>query len=485
MLLKLELPPGLYKQGTEYSSMGRWYDASLVRWFEGQIRPMKGWATGLTGTLSGNTRAAHAFFDNDGSGWAAFATHTNLYAHDGTTLDTITPAGFASGHADTSQWTLDNFGEILIACNDSTEKIYEYTLDGGGDATIISNAPDANAVFVTEERIIVAIAADGNPRKVKWSDQEARTTWTATATNQAGDLNLTTNGIGMCGGRIRGGGLIWTTDDLHLMRYLGQPDIYGIERVGNNCGIVGRHAFIIVDSVAYWMGYNSFFRYAGYVEPLSCDISDDVFTNLNTTYRDKVWCLHNAQFGEVWFFYPRSTSERLIEDGEDRLLESGEPLLLEGGGSECSHAAIFNYREGTWYHTPMARLAGFQEGVFDWPVMVNSSGAMLKHETGWTYDTGSVRKAVSGPVELGDGEHRLQIDEFIPDELTQGDCEVRFFTRDTPNSTETTLGPYDAADRVGVITTARQARMAIRAESATEDFRIGTYRVNVRRRGRY
>ena len=244
------------------------------------------------------------------------------------------------------------------------------------------------------------------------------------------------------------------------MRYVGYPDIYGVERVGNDCGIVGRHAFQIVDSKAFWMGLNAFYVFAGYVEPLQSDISDDVFANLNTTYREKVWCLHNAQFGEVWWFYPR------------------------GAATECSHYAIYNYREGHWNHGVLARNCGFNEGVFDYPMLVSSAGAMLKHEYAWDYES-ATRYATSGPVELGDGSRRLQIDEFIPDEVTQGDCEVNFYTRETPMATEYTIGPHNAAARVGVITTARQARIQIISESATSDFRIGTYRVAVKPRGRY
>jgi len=440
--------------------MGRWYDANLIRFFEGQIRPMKGWATGMTGTLSGNPRAAHAWYRNTGTSFAAYATHTKLYAHDGTTLDDITHASFTPGSADTSTWSLDNFGELLIATNSEEKIMYEWQPGGGGDATIITNAPSALASFVTDERIIVAIGSDGNPRNVAWCDQDARTTWTSTATNQAGDLNLTTKGVGMCGGRVRGGGLIWTTDDLHLMRYIGFPDIYGIERVGNDCGIISRHAFSILDSKAFWMGLNSFYVWAGYVETLPCDVGDDVFTNINQTHRGKVWTLHNPQFGEVFWFYPR------------------------GAATECSHYVSFNYRENHWNHGTLARNAGFSQGVWSYPVMVNAAGAMLWHEYGWSYDSAN-RYAISGPVELGDGEQRLQIDEIIPDEVTQGDCEAYFYTRAYPNATEATLGPYNAADRVGVITTARQARVEIRSESATNDFRIGNWRVKVKQRGRY
>lgn len=512
MMIKLQLQAGLMRNGTNYQSLGRWFDANLMRFFEGQIRPMKGWATGLTGTLSGNPRAAHAWKDNTGAAFAAFGTHTGLYAHDGTTLDDITPdaaaatvtmlledgstdlfaedsttllleTGFNAGDADTSTWTLDNFGELLVACNDAENAIYEWQPGGGFDATAITNAPTAEAVFVTNERFIIALGSDGDPRRVAWNDQENRAVWAASSTNQAGDLNLQTAGVVMCGGKVRGGGLIWTDLDLHLMRYQGFPDIYGIERVGNDCGIIGRHAFMIVDSVAYWMGANGFWRYAGYAEPLPCEISDDVFSNLNTTYKNKVWCQHFPQFSEVWWFYPR-VSNLANEDVEDLLTEGGQTILAEGGATECSHAAIFNYREGHWNHTALARNCGFAEGTFAYPLMVNSSGAMLYHEYGWSYDS-NVRRVVSGPVELGDGERRLQIDEFIPDELAQGDCEVYFFTRETPNASEYELGPYNAADRVGVITTARQARIEIRAEDATQDFRIGNYRVNARQRGRY
>ena len=42
MLIKLEIPPGLYKNGTEYQAAGRWTDANLVRWFENTLRPIGG-----------------------------------------------------------------------------------------------------------------------------------------------------------------------------------------------------------------------------------------------------------------------------------------------------------------------------------------------------------------------------------------------------------------------------------------------------------
>lgn len=41
--VKLDLPPGVARNGTAYQNEGRWYDASLVRWFEKTMRPVGGW----------------------------------------------------------------------------------------------------------------------------------------------------------------------------------------------------------------------------------------------------------------------------------------------------------------------------------------------------------------------------------------------------------------------------------------------------------
>jgi hypothetical protein len=42
-LITLKLPAGCYRNGTEYQAQARWWDATLVRWFEGTMRPVGGW----------------------------------------------------------------------------------------------------------------------------------------------------------------------------------------------------------------------------------------------------------------------------------------------------------------------------------------------------------------------------------------------------------------------------------------------------------
>lgn len=452
--LTLSLPPGQWRQGTELQAAGRWHDNQYWRFADGVIRPMKGWATGLTGTLAGAPRAAHAWLDNDEAPFGAFGTTTKLYAHDGTTLDDITPAGFTSA----ADWSVDNFGELLVACDG--ESIYEWTPGGGGDATVITNSPDARAIFVTEERFLIALGADGDPRKFAWADQATLTTWTPSAINQAGDLNVQAAGLLVCGLQIRGSALLFTTEGLHRLTYLGYPDVYGSEHVANGCGIIGPHAKVGFGPNAYWMGKGKFYMWAGYLEEIPCDIADDVFANINTTYQHLCWAEYLPEFAEVWFYYPR------------------------GSATECSHAAVFSTREGHWAHTPMARVCGFGPDVFGWPLRVTSAGAMLKHEYGWSYDS-EVRKLISGPVQVGNGGRVVYLDEIWPDEKTQGDCQVYLHVREAPNATEVTLGPYTATDRMGIMTTARQIRFELRMASGKTDARIGGWRATLKTRGRY
>ena len=43
-LVEITPPPGFRNHGTDLESEGRWRDGSLVRWHEGSLRPVGGWA---------------------------------------------------------------------------------------------------------------------------------------------------------------------------------------------------------------------------------------------------------------------------------------------------------------------------------------------------------------------------------------------------------------------------------------------------------
>jgi len=484
-LIPLKIPPGVYRNGTEYQSAGRWYDANLVRWYENTLRPIGGWRKKSNTALTGKCRGILTWRTNSGARYIAAGTQSKLYAMDeNNVIKEITPTGIATGRADAvsgtgygyntygsfaygvarpdagavapaTTWSLDTWGEYLVACSDADGKLYQWQLGFSTPtlAAAITNAPTGCAALLsTAERFLFALGASSNPRLVKWSDQEDNTTWTAAATNQAGDFELNTVGALKCGKRVRGINLLFTDVDVHTATYVGLPYVYQFERAGSGCGVISSQSVAAIDSAAIWMSRSGFWIFDGYVKPLPCDVSDYVFTNMNYNQASKVYAVHNSKYGEVWWFYPSSSS------------------------TEVDSYVTYNYREGHWNIGTLGRTAGVDRGVYLNPIMVDASGYIYEHEVGYNYDSSSVY-AESGPYEIGVGENIMSVRQVIPDEMTLGEVQISFKSRMYPTSTETTHGPYSASQPTDARFSGRQVKIRYTG-AVLEDWRVGVTRVD-------
>lgn len=495
MLVTLQIPPGVYKNGTEYQSKGRWQDCDLIRWFENTIRPVGGWSKlrytdggGVRQDIQvlGKARGSHAWRDNSAQFRLAIGTNLKLYARTGTIANIvdITPAGLVTGFEDTqvnfgyggglygvesygtrrsevnlgdlaNTWSMDNFGEFLLAVSSADGRLFYWDLITATAIQVIATAgttPINNiGVLVTDERFVFLLGAEGNPRRVAWSDQENLFNWQITATTQAGDFELKTAGDIVQALRVRSQTLVLTTEDAHTASYIGPPLIYGFERVGTGCGSISNNAAVSINTQAMWMGNQSFYVYDGFVKSIPCDVQDFVFSGLNKSQAAKIWATHNADFGEVTWFYPR--------------------------GNEIDSYVTFNYREGHWATGSMDRTTGVDSAVLANPQRVSSSGKLYRHEVGFVYD-GQFPFVESGPVELAQGDQVYMCKYMYPDEKTQGDVQARFATRFYPNAIEYNFGPYQMANPTSIRFTGRQVAMRIEGVNMV-DWRVGLPRIDV------
>jgi hypothetical protein len=64
--ISVALPPGLSRNGTIYQSKGRYYDANLIRFRQGEIGPINGWQlrSATAAAFSGAARAIINWRDN-------------------------------------------------------------------------------------------------------------------------------------------------------------------------------------------------------------------------------------------------------------------------------------------------------------------------------------------------------------------------------------------------------------------------------------
>lgn len=491
----IDLPAGMFANGTEYQSRGRWHDGSLVRWWNGKLRPVGGWQRFTTAALNAPCRGLFTWRDNNAARFLAAGTATKLYAHDGGTLYDITPAGLQVGNVDTlyglgwgsdkygtasfgtartssgllfdaTTWSLDAFGQYLVAC--STADGVAYVWRGLGDATALAmtNAPTGNrALFVTDERMVVLLGAGGDPRNVQWCAQGDYTTWAPAATNTAGSIKVNSAGVLVTGQRYMSQQYLLFTDiDVHTMTYIGQPFVYSIIRAGDKCGILGKNAKASVNGAVVWMGQSNFYIYDGTVRAIPCEVQERVFGNLNVLQGAKAVAGVNSQYGEVWFFYASATSV------------------------ENDSYAVWNYKENLWYTGKLGRTAWVDRDSWQYPVGAGTDYQLYQHEQDWS-DSGNSRVgtvyAISGPIEIASGEVTTDVGGFFLDAdglAGAGNMAVSFMCRNAPMAAETQAGPYRNLKPDGSIDCRFNARqIRVRVDLAADGpFDFGTIRLDAK-----
>lgn len=483
--IPLALPAGIYRNGTEYQAKGRWYDCNLVRFYNKTIQPYGGWAALSTVAMAGCARYMVTWKDNGATSRACIGTDSNLYAmsRDGTLYD-ITPVGFTVGRPDAvassgygsgtygtgsygsartstgitedaSVWSIDTWGEDINAVMADDGIIYQWSLDTTVVAVAVTNAPTARALLVTGQRILMALGAGGNPRRVAWSDQEDNTDWTPDAANQAGDFDLQTNGRLMLGKKIKGGALLLTDLDAHLATYTGDTLVYsfGDGPVATGCGAISQNAAAVFDNSIFWMAKSGFWKFnGGFVQPIQCDVQDFIYSDIDPNQVSKTTCEVDSSFGEITWRYQSMSSTTGDVDRYVTLEQTGD-----------------------FHFGSMPRLVGSDAGVLLNHTAVSLSGFVYNHEVGFLYD-GAVPYIEGGPVELGEGDNTYDVNGYIPDEKTLGDVSVTFYAKYEPEDSPVTYGPYSAASKTDFRFSARQVNQRFDGVRATS-WRVGIPRL--------
>jgi len=421
-------------------------------------------------------------------------------------------------------WVLDNYGTTLIALIYNSKCFsWDSTVANATNvrATVIAGAPTASRhVLVSPvDRHLIFLGTEttiGDTDKqddmfIRWSDQESTSDYTPTATNTAGTQRLA-NGSKIMGSiRGRDAIYIWTDAAIFLMRFVGQPFTFSFEQVGTNCGLIGKNACMEVDGTAFWMSENGFFQYAGQLQSMPCLVEDYVFDDLNSTSRNLINCGLNNLFGEVNWFYCSENSNVVDRVVTYNYLES---VML---------------KKPIWYTGSLPRTAWEDSSIYDKPhacyydnaddvsfdVVGNTNGitTYYEHETGTDQiDAGGVvtpilaeitsgdfditqKRAAQGqllgaPDIRGDGEYIMKIRRFIPDFLTQtGNTRVTLMLRDFPNNSaaSSSLGPFTittSTDKVDTRARARAVALKIENTAVSQDWKLGTFRLDIQPDGR-
>lgn len=341
---------------------------------------------------------------------------------------------------------------------------------GTGGTVSIAGIPVSNrAVVVTPERHAVLIGAGGNPRRVAWSSREDYSDWNfASTTNTAGFLDLDTQDRLIMCAPVREGTLIWTDSEAWLMRFIGLPYVYSIERIGFGCGLMSPRSFATTAGRCIWMGKESFWIYdGGVVRPLPCDVGSFVFENIDPV-AGEVFShgSDNGLFSEAWFWFPSTGSD--------------VPDL----------SVFFNYAEGWWgIGNTMTRTAAVGAGVFNYPIAADENNDLYEQENGWTAagtPIGAARFGETGSLNIQSGNVITFLRQAITDSGSGYDSTaITVYSAFTPEGAETTSGPFNPRSDgyTDLRVTGRDFRLKI---NATQDapWTIGEMRIDIMGKGR-
>jgi hypothetical protein len=232
---------------------------------------------------------------------------------------------------------------------------------------------------------------------VRFSDQESFTDWEARSDNTAGDLRIGSGSTFVRAIETKREILIWTDRSLHSMQFIGAPFTFGMQQLSANITIISRGAVAATEDFVAWMGFDNFYIYAGKTQQIPCTVKDKVFLDLNFEQRDKITSGVNAEFGEIWWFYPSAS-----------------------GTGENDRYVVYNYLEKAWYYGALGRTAWIGRGTNQFPIAAgedsNGDNYLYNHEVGYD-DDGSAMTAYieSSQMDIGDGDQFLLTRRLIPD----------------------------------------------------------------------
>jgi len=308
-------------------------------------------------------------------------------------------------------WSQDNYGEDLVF-NVRNGGVYYWSASAGTSTrgvTLSSLSTDVQTPTITtqvivsdRDRHVLALGANygtttaQDPLVIRFSSQEDPFTWTATATNTAGDIRLGSGSAIIRGVETKSEIIVFTDVAAYSLQYLGPPYTFGIQQIASGTTVAGYNCFATVDNTVFWMGKNAFYVYTGKVDPLPCPLNNYIFTNFNADQGDKVYAAVNSEYSEIMWFYPSATS------------------------IENDLYVMFNYQDKVWTYGSLARSAWIDRGVRQYPIAAGPDGYMYNHEVG--NDDGSTNPASamnayieSSPLDIGDGDKFSFIRRIIPD----------------------------------------------------------------------
>jgi len=439
-----------------------------------------------TATVSQNSGQVHFLYYNGvGPSPPALGYGVGPYGYYG--YGGYVPPQYRGVPINSVDWTLDNWGQILIA-NPLGGPIFQWNpTEATAVANIIVNAPPVNqgAFVAMPQRQIIAWGSTFtgiiDPMLVRWCDVNNYDDWTASITNQAGSYRIPKGSRIVQGIQAAQQALLWTDLGIWAMQYVGPPYVYQFNELGTGCGLIGRKAAASMNGIVYWMGQSQFYRLAGNgVEPIRCPIWDVVFQDLDINNLDRIRIAPNSRFGEIAWHFPTN-----------------------GNGGENYGYVKYNIVLDQWDYgfnnssNPyVARSAWINESVLGAPIGAALNQYLYQHETSTDADGAAMNSYFqTGYFVLSEADVKMFIDQVWPDMKwgyyggsQSANVLLTFYVADYAGQTPIAYGPFTLTQATTYVTPRFRGRLVsikIQSNDIGSWWRLGNMRYRLQIDGKY
>ena len=449
-------------------------------------------------------------FQTAGLGWGTDTWGSSTWGTASATSDVTLDPGL---------WSLDNFGQILVATIHNGKT---FTWNAGAAspranrAVVMSGAPTRTRLTQVSDRdrhvfhfgteTTIGDSTTQDPMFIRFSDQENFNVYQPTATNTAGTFRLDKGNeiIGAVSGKDYT--LVLTDTSAYVIQFVGPPFTFSVRQVGTNCGLIGQNALSYSNGIVFWMsGEGGFFMFDGTVKSIPCEVEDFVFSTtgdnlgINQSANQLVYAEHNTLYNEINWFYAAF------------------------GSQQINRCVVYNYAERVWTTSSLARTSYVDQGLFDLPYATEYNKTALPnfpiqgitatygasiyyaHETGTDQVNSSGTTSIdayiqSGDFDItnsnnianlqGDGEYIMSVKRFLPDfQVLTGNSKITILINNYPSDTAVSspLGPFtvtSSTDKIDTRARGRLVALKIENDAIGETWRYGTLRLDAKPDGR-
>lgn len=426
-----------------------------------------------TATVAGAGGSPNYEYDID----AGLSTNTTIFGWGtgpyGSGLYGVGSAG-TGVQGKTRIWSLDNFGEDLLAApSGGTLYWWDKTLGPTSRAVVVATAPPTiQRIKVSPQaRHVVAFGAGlgsasspGASDKlfIRFSDQADFSVWIPSALNLAGDVRLDFGSEIVLAVKSRQDIITSTDVSLHALQYIGGALVFGLRHLGTISPPCGPNAAVDVNGIVFIMTESTFFTYDGVLREINCPVKNTVYDVLDINQTNKVFASSNFNFHEVWWFY-----------------------------NDTSYVKVNFAEADCWDFGGVPRTAFHDNSPFMKKPYGLANGLIFQHETLHDETTidgtqvPMVSRLVTGDMEIDEeGSAVFMVAAMIPDFKTlTGNIKLSITGRAYPQSPQRTEGPYtitSSTERQGVRTKTRQMSYKIQSDQLGDHWRMSTWRAEVR-----